>query len=187
MTSNSNAQPLRVFHSAGRHDVALFLVPLFLLMPALLLVLAMALPALSELMGRTPENALQAKWWWYLVVILFCASFPAGAHLKARLTTKYVIYQNAILAEVGFFQRKSSEVRVQDLRNIEVHQSLLDRILQVGDVRFSSAANAGAEVVFESVSQPLMIKALVKDLQDAHQDGVVDAAEQARIDAHRRA
>lgn len=185
MADNDKGAPIRVMHAAGRNDVILFIVPLFLLLPALILVLAMALPALSELLGYTGEEQLKAEWWWYLLVVVFCVLFPGGAHLKARLTSRYVIYQTAVMAEVGFFNRKSSEIRIVDIRNITVTQTLLDRLLQIGDVAFSSAAGDREEVVFASVNNPLMLKALVKDLQDVAADGVVDASEQARIDAHR--
>ena len=185
MADNDKGTPIRVLHSAGRNDLILFIVPLFLLMPAMILVLAMALPALSELLGRTGERQLVAQWWWYLAAIAFCFLFPAGAHLKARLTSRYVIYQSAVLAEVGFLNRKSSEIRIADIRNITVTQTLLDRLLQIGNVAFSSAAGDREEVVFTNVVNPLMLKALVKDLQDVAADGVVDAAEQARINAHR--
>jgi uncharacterized membrane protein YdbT with pleckstrin-like domain len=95
------------------------------------------------------------------------------------------VYPTAIMAEVGFLNRKSSEIRIGDIRNITVTQSLLERLLQIGNVAFSSAAGDREEVVFASVLNPLMLKALVKDLQDIAADGVVDATEQARIDSHR--
>lgn len=174
-----------MLHAAGRDDLILFIVPLFVLMPSLILVLTMALPALSELLGRTSEQQFDAAWWWYLAVVALCAIFPFGAHLKARLTTRYTVYQTAIMAEVGFLNRKSSEIRIADIRNITVTQSLLERLLHIGHVAFSSAAGDREEVVFASVLNPLMLKALVKDLQDIAADGVVDATEQARIDAHR--
>ena len=185
MANNDKGAPIRVLHAAGRDDLILFIVPLFVLMPALILVLAMALPAFSELWGWTGEQQLKAEWWWYAAVVGFCALFPAGAHLKARFTSRYTVYQTAIMAEVGFLNRKSSEIRIADIRNITVTQSLLDRLLQIGDVAFSSAAGDREEVVFASVVNPLMLKALVKDLQDIAADGVVDANEKARIDAHR--
>jgi uncharacterized membrane protein YdbT with pleckstrin-like domain len=185
MTDPGKGAPIRVLHAAGRNDLILFIVPLFLLMPAVILVLSMALPAVSELLGRTGEQQIIAEWWWYLAVVALCALFPFGAHLKARLTTRYTVYPTAIMAEVGFLNRKSSEIRIGDIRNITVTQSLLERLLQIGNVAFSSAAGDREEVVFASVLNPLMLKALVKDLQDIAADGVVDATEQARIDSHR--
>lgn len=58
----------------------------------------------------------------------------------------------------GIIGRDVQSIRVQDLRNVNVRQTIWQRLLGVGDVEFSSAGGAGVEVTFYGVSDPLRIK-----------------------------
>ncbi len=58
----------------------------------------------------------------------------------------------------GIIGRDVHSIRVQDLRNVNVRQTIWQRLLGVGDVEFSSAGGAGVEVTFYGVSGPLRIK-----------------------------
>jgi hypothetical protein len=56
-------------------------------------------------------------------------------------------------------------IRIKDLRNINVNQTLWQRLVGVGDVEFSSAGGSGIEVVFLGVDKPMQVKALAQRLQ----------------------
>jgi len=58
----------------------------------------------------------------------------------------------------GILGREVQSIRVQDLRNVNVRQSIMQRLLGVGDVEFSSAGGAGVEVTFYGVIDPLGVK-----------------------------
>ncbi len=58
----------------------------------------------------------------------------------------------------GIIGRDVQSIRVQDLRNVNVRQTIWQRLLGVGDVEFSSAGGAGVEVTFYGVSDPLRVK-----------------------------
>ncbi|MEK7796111.1 MAG: PH domain-containing protein, partial [Pseudomonadota bacterium] len=49
-------------------------------------------------------------------------------------------------------------IRVQDLRNVNVRQTIWQRLFGVGDVEFSSAGGTGIEVTFYGVTDPLDVK-----------------------------
>lgn len=155
MTRNS---PLRTLHAAGRNDFALTFVPVFILMPALLFLLY-KYPTMVD----TPTTV---PWWAWVSVMSFCLLFPLFTMVRARLTTRYVITNRSLSAEVGLFTRTSNEIRIVDIRGIAVRQSLIDRIIRTGDIAFSSSAGDSEEVIFRAVSNPVAIKELVKDLQD---------------------
>ena len=58
----------------------------------------------------------------------------------------------------GIIGRDVQSIRVQDLRNVNVRQTIWQRLLGVGDVEFSSAGGAGVEVTFYGVLDPLGVK-----------------------------
>lgn len=58
----------------------------------------------------------------------------------------------------GIIGRDVHSIRVQDLRNVNVRQTVWQRLLGVGDVEFSSAGGAGVEVTFYGVTDPLGVK-----------------------------
>lgn len=91
----------------------------------------------------------------YLIVVV----------IYRRYSWAYTMNNETIESREGLVARKVKSIRVQDLRNINVNQSLWQRILGVGDVEFSSAGGSGVEVVFRSVNDPLGVKALAQRLQ----------------------
>lgn len=83
-----------------------------------------------------------------------------------RYSWRYTIDDKTIESRQGVIARKVQSIRIQDLRNINVRQSLVQRLLQVGNVEFSSAGGSGIEVVFYGVSDPMAVKALAQRLQN---------------------
>ena len=65
----------------------------------------------------------------------------------------------------GVLARHVQSIRIQDLRNVNVHQTVMQRLLGVGDVQFSSAAGGDVEVVFFGVPEPMRVKELAQRLQ----------------------
>ncbi|HYA36961.1 MAG TPA: PH domain-containing protein [Candidatus Methylomirabilis sp.] len=72
---------------------------------------------------------------------------------------------NNVESQEGLIARKVRSIRVRDLRNINVNQTLAQRLLGIGNVEFSSSAGSGVEVVFFGVSRPMRVKALAQRLQ----------------------
>ena len=52
----------------------------------------------------------------------------------------------------GVFSRRTREMRLRDVRAVDVEQGLLQRIVRSGTVRVSSAASAGAVVAIPCVA-----------------------------------
>jgi len=69
--------------------------------------------------------------------------------------------------ESGLFAKSSTEIRIKDIRSINVKKSGLLGLLGVGDVEFSSAASDKAEIVFSSISSATEVRDLVRNYQEA--------------------
>jgi uncharacterized membrane protein YdbT with pleckstrin-like domain len=95
-----------------------------------------------------------------LLVIAFVALAVYLALLVAyrRYAWRYTVDAERIESTHGLIGRSVRSIRVRDLRNINVRQSLMQRLLNVGDVEFSSAGGDEIEVTFYGVPDPVGLK-----------------------------
>lgn len=167
-------QILRTYHSAARADYSLVILPI-LLIPLVVWALIQIPVALEA------EKGLE--WYWFAGAVGALLLFPLWAKAKALLFSRFRVTTDAVLHEHGLISRRSSEIRIRDIRNIVVEQGVMDRLFLVGDIAFSSAAGDQEEVRFLKISKPNQIKEFVKELQHKMSDGVLDDDERAELDA----
>ena len=115
--------------------------------------------------------------WWVFAAMVGLGLLVVGWAFFKKLFMRYSIRFDAVEAEEGLLSRRSSEIRIRDIRNITVEQTFAQRLLKIGDVAFSSAAGDKEEVRFTAVSDPKEIKRLVQGLQDKLVHGTVDDGE----------
>jgi membrane protein YdbS with pleckstrin-like domain len=102
------------------------------------------------------------------VVYVVCAGvfvYLIAVVIYRRYSWAYTIDSDTIESREGIIARKVKSIRIRDLRNINVNQTLFQRIVGVGDVEFSSAGGSGIEVTFLGVDDPLTVKALAQRMQ----------------------
>ena len=165
MAKKNDGQIVRTLHTVARSETGLILPPLVLI-PTTLLVA-------SWINGQFDTHEVEAGVdFRYLVAITgFLLLFPIWAKIKTRFWTRYRITLDSVIEEHGLLSKTSSEIRIQDIRNIVVKQSILDRLLAMGNIHFSSAAGSGVEVKFQKVARPNQLKVLVRDIQAKLSDG----------------
>ncbi|MDH3309855.1 MAG: PH domain-containing protein [Gammaproteobacteria bacterium] len=102
------------------------------------------------------------------VVYVVCAGvfvYLIAVVIYRRYSWAYTIDSDTIESREGIIARKVKSIRIRDLRNINVNQTLFQRIVGLGDVEFSSAGGSGIEVTFLGVDDPLTVKALAQRMQ----------------------
>jgi len=99
-----------------------------------------------------------------------CASATVTCIAIARFSKDYLITEDRVEVLWGIIGRSSKEVRIRDIRSIDVTERWITGLLGIGTLDFSSAANAGIEVAFKNVRSAHKIKELVRQLQRI-QDG----------------
>ncbi len=136
----------------------------------LALALVLALASLLSAVGAVVSQASKHNFASFTVLAAFFLTFA----IVLLLTALYQHYQwlftidsQKIESRRGIIGRDVRSIRTKDLRNIHVRQSFFHRIINVGNVEFSSAAGADVEVVFYGVSDPMTIKEKVQQLQAA--------------------
>lgn len=77
--------------------------------------------------------------------------------LKSRHTTLTITNRRSIL-QTGIFDRYSSEVMHDDVRNIQVGQTFAQRLLGVGTLAISSAGQAGVEIEVRGITDPEAVR-----------------------------
>lgn len=105
------------------------------------------------------------------LLALFCATGLAVPILYRRYAWHYSVDRENIESRYGIIARQVHSIRIQDLRNVNVKQSILQRLIGIGDVEFSSAGGEGIEVVFNAITSPMELKEQVQDLQEHVQRG----------------
>lgn len=113
-----------------------------------------AVPALSAKFSQIIQVgglALAA----YLVVLM----------LFRRYSWLYTIDAESIESSHGLIARRVQSIRIRDLRNINIRQTVMQRLLDVGDVEFSSAAGGDVEVIFYGAPDPMGLKEYVQARQ----------------------
>jgi Bacterial PH domain len=115
-----------------------------------------------------------------IAALPYGAQYLAASLLLACLTFLYVIVSRQyrdfyvtderVELEWGIIGRSSREVRVADIRSMDVHESGLLGLLGIGTLDFSSSGTDGVEVQFKNVRRPHKVKQLVRDLQKLLED-----------------
>ena len=82
-----------------------------------------------------------------------------------RTTTTYSVTSRRVELEFGIIGRNTKEVRICDIRAIDVVQKTYAALIGIGTVKFDSSAGEGPEVFFQNVRRPHRIKQLVRELQ----------------------
>ena len=71
-----------------------------------------------------------------------------------RVATVYTITDRRLNIKVGIIARKVQETRLQRVQNVNYNQGVYERIMQIGDVEFTTAGTDESNFVFAGVAQP---------------------------------
>lgn len=76
--------------------------------------------------------------------------------------TRLVITTKRTTLETGIFSRQTNEVLHSDLRNVQVHQGFLDRLVKVGKLDLSSAGQSDVEIQITNLPDPQGLAGLIR-------------------------
>jgi uncharacterized membrane protein YdbT with pleckstrin-like domain len=88
-----------------------------------------------------------------LVAVIGVAAVVLAGFIK-RITTHYTITTRRLHIKRGIISREIQETRLERVQNVNYNQSLLQRLLQVGDVDFDTAAGDDYNFIFAGVANP---------------------------------
>lgn len=121
--------------------------PRTLTVPALLFILAPALAAYASAWivkggpaKLAPIIAQQAKEWtpWLIGACIALAAWVLLGYCLPRVmtwhATKYTLTSQRLIARYGMLRRRDQQVSLATVRNVVIHQSLLQRVLRSGNI-----------------------------------------------------
>ena len=120
------------------------------------LIFFLRVPLARSLPGSMP-------WAYGLPVLAFLAVIISIA--ARRESQRYCVTAKRVILEIGLLAKSSNEIRVQDIRSINVRKRGIGGLFGVGNVEFSSAATDDADVIFFMVAGADAVRDLVRKLQ----------------------
>jgi uncharacterized membrane protein YdbT with pleckstrin-like domain len=89
----------------------------------------------------------------FLVVLVVIALTVLIGFLK-RVSTTYTITDRRLNIRRGIISREVQETRLERVQNVNYKQSLYQRLMQIGDVDFDTAAGDDYNFIFAGVADP---------------------------------
>jgi uncharacterized membrane protein YdbT with pleckstrin-like domain len=89
-----------------------------------------------------------------VIVAAAIAGITVLAGFIKRVATTYTISDRRLNIKRGIVSRKVQETRLQRVQNVNFEQSVYQRIMQIGDVDFDTAAGDDYNFVFAGVAEP---------------------------------
>lgn len=89
-----------------------------------------------------------------IVVAAAIAGITVLAGLVKRIATVYTITDRRLNIKRGIIARKVQETRLQRVQNVNFEQTMYQRLMQIGDVDFDTAATDDYNFVFVGVADP---------------------------------
>jgi uncharacterized membrane protein YdbT with pleckstrin-like domain len=87
------------------------------------------------------------------VIVAGIALTILGGLLK-RITTTYTITNRRLNIKRGLISRQVQETRLERVQNVNFDQSVYQRVMQIGDVDFDTAAGDDYNFIFAGVAEP---------------------------------
>ena len=124
------------------------------------------LPTLIILLMLMPFVGVDVAFLLLIVVLLTILPFAC----YRRYAHLYSIQNGRVEHYKGILARNITSIRVKDIRNINLGQGIVGRLLGIGTLEFSSAGGAGIEVAWWGILNPDEIKNKIEYMHDSVQD-----------------
>lgn len=98
-----------------------------------------------------------------IITILGIIVLAVVAYLTIR-STEYFISNRRVYAKFGLISRKAFDIRVDGIQGAIIKQGFIGRILNYGDIIFSTPGQYAGSVVFKGVSDPYFVKGIIDNV-----------------------
>lgn len=107
------------------------------------------------------------SWTTTILVFLGLTALVILAGFLWRTTTTYTITNQRLTIRRGVLARHLQQTRVERVQNVNVSQSIVDRVVRVGQVDFDTAGSDDSDFTFRGVASP---DAVVRAVDAAHRE-----------------
>ena len=106
---------------------------------------------------------------WFL---FFCLLVPVVVGIIALLIwrfrlsrTRLTIIGQRVIFKTGVVTTKESEVRVSDVRDIEINRTFIQRLCGTGTLSLSTAGESGMEIEIAGLREPQRVREMIHTLR----------------------
>ncbi len=114
-------------------------------------------------------TAIGSGFSWATTILVFAilVALVILAGFLWRLTTTYTITNQRLTIRRGLLSRHLQQTRVERVQNVNVDQSIVDRVVRVGQVDFDTAGTDDSDFTFRGVADP---ESVVRAVDRAHRE-----------------
>jgi uncharacterized membrane protein YdbT with pleckstrin-like domain len=116
--------------------------------------------------AATSETVANFWAWTGLLACLAGVIWWLAWYVSAHLWVKLEISNKRTVRKEGIIRRHTSEVLHNHVRNVEIRQSFLQRLMKVGYLGISSSGQDGIEIEVRDLPRPYELKALIDNYRD---------------------
>jgi uncharacterized membrane protein YdbT with pleckstrin-like domain len=109
-----------------------------------------AIAVLAGLLARLFDAGAETVF----LVVLAVIGLTVLAGFAKRVATTYTITDRRLNIKRGIVSREVQETRLERVQNVNYRQSVYQRIMQIGDVDFDTAATDDYNFIFSGVADP---------------------------------
>lgn len=105
---------------------------------------------------------VRPSWWrffWHF--FFFWLLIPLIVALWRRLSFVLRINSDRVYIEKGLLSKETKEIYILDIRTIDTKQSLLQRVVGIGDIKIATAGTGSYEAIGLGLPRPNKIKAII--------------------------
>lgn len=105
------------------------------------------------------------------LVVLVAIGLTVLIGFVKRVATTYTITDRRLNIKRGIVSREVQETRLERVQNVNYRQSVYQRVMQIGDVDFDTAATDDYNFVFAGVADPAQVVHSVDQATGVHAAG----------------
>ncbi len=112
---------------------------------------------------------VRPSWWnyfWYLFFFFLIVPPIIAWYRRASITLR--VFANRVAIERGVFSKCYQDYLPRDIRSIDIDQSLMARIVGIGDITISTSATVDAAERIEGIPDPKGIRELILKQRGNH-------------------
>jgi hypothetical protein len=117
-----------------------------------------------ELLGSTMLASIDWLLWISVAALVLIGGLVASWFVLSFSTTLTVTDSRTVYRK-GIFRRESSEVQHDDVRNLQIDQSLFQRFIGVGGIGISSSGRDDLEIVVPRIASPASVVEAIRQNQ----------------------
>jgi hypothetical protein len=125
----------------------------------------------SDILYMSHPSMWRSSPGYFLLSVLSIPLFGLGIiilmfwYLKCK-GIKFTITSSQITLEEGLLSKKINEVRLKDVKNVQLSQSFGERIFGSGTIGIASSGSDGLEIVVSGLPKPKEIRELINKHRD---------------------